>query len=214
MLLSVRFKELQRRLRELKINMLPNKFSPTGEYTDRQLDRARGYRLLVHAEIESYLEDVAKDCVMCAVRKWKNSRLPSLTITSLLSSYHSGWNVDSDVSNEDIIRIAKTRVNFKDSVDTIIDLAVLQFTKKISDNHGIKENNFKTIIFPLGVMPEDLDSDCISNLNSFGGLRGELAHRTKKTTTQLNPEDEYKTVSNLILGLKTLDKKILNIKSL
>ena len=212
--LSSRFKELQRRLRELKINMLPNNFSPTGEYTDRQLDRARGYRLLVHAEIESYLEDVAKDCVMCAVKKWKSSGSPSFTIISLLAAYHSSWNVDSDASNEDIIRIAKTRVNFKDSVNTVIDLAVLQFIKKISDNHGIKENNFKAIIFPVGVRPEDLDSDCISNLNSFGVLRVDIAHQTKRTTTQINPEDEYKTVSNLIIGLKTLDKKILDIKSL
>ena len=38
--------------------MLPEKFSPTGDYSDRQLDRARGFRLLAHAEIEAFLEDI------------------------------------------------------------------------------------------------------------------------------------------------------------
>lgn len=213
MLLSVRFKEMQKRLRELKLNMLPRTFSPTGDYSDRQLDRARGYRLLVHAEIESYLEDVARECVISAVQKWKIDKSPSNILICFLASYHSSWNINAEANDEDIIKIAKTRVNFKDSVDAVIDLAVKQFIKRIGDNHGVKEENFKALIFPLGITPDDVDSDWISSLNSFGSLRGEIAHKAKKTTSQINPEDEYLTVNHLADGLRRLDQRILEISN-
>lgn len=58
---SKRFIELKGRLVELRQNLLPVKFSATGDYTDIQMDHARGYRLLAHAEIESYLEDVSRE---------------------------------------------------------------------------------------------------------------------------------------------------------
>ena len=33
------------------------------------------------------------------------------------------------------------------------------------------------------------------------------AHKTKRATAQINPEDEYKTVKILVEGLKVLDEK-------
>ena len=86
MRLSNRFKELRSRLRELRLHLLPASFSPTGDYTDRQQDRARGYRLLVHAEIESYLEDVSRETVTQAIRDWKKSNKPSNIIVSFLAT--------------------------------------------------------------------------------------------------------------------------------
>jgi hypothetical protein len=77
MLLSARFKEMRSRLKELRKHMLPTTFSPTGNYTERQQDHARGYRLLAHAEIEAYLEDVSRATVTEAIRRWKNEGQPS-----------------------------------------------------------------------------------------------------------------------------------------
>ena len=44
MSVSARFKQLRTRLAELREHLLPKSFSLTGDYTDRELDRARGYR--------------------------------------------------------------------------------------------------------------------------------------------------------------------------
>ncbi|WP_281244070.1 HEPN domain-containing protein [Ectothiorhodospira marina] len=200
---------MRTRLSELREHMLPSKFSPTGTYSDRQLDRARGYRVLVHAEIESYLEDVAREAVTKAIREWKSARKPSMILVSFLAAYHSGWDTDDERANEDIIKLAKARCRVKGSVDEAIDIAQRQYVKRVRDNHGVKEKNFKGLMLPLGVVVEELDATWLTNLDSFGANRGETAHKTKRASGQINPEDEYKVVRKLLDGLKELDEKIL-----
>lgn len=210
--LSNRYKELRVRLRELRKYLLPAKFSPTGDYTDRQIDRARGYRLLVHAEIESFLEDISREAVTSAIREWKIHQRPSSIIISFLASYHSSWNVSEEMSNEEIIKIAKSRKNMKDSVSEIIDLAQRQFTQKLKDNHGIKDKNFKTLMLPIGIDIICLDQTWLTNLDGFGAKRGEVAHKAKRTLEAINPKDEYDLVKQLLVGLELLDKDVMRIR--
>jgi len=211
MRVSNRFKELKTRLTELKRHLLPNKFSPTGDYSDRQQDRARGYRLLVHAEIESYLEDVSRETVTQAVRDWKSNKKPTIVIISFLASYHSSWNVLEEIKNEEIIQIAKSRKNGKDSVEEVIDLAQKQFTQKLKDNNGVKDKNFKTLILPLGVEINSLDQTWLTNLDGFGTKRGEIAHKAKGAQGSINPKDEFDLVSSLMVGIEYLDREIVRV---
>jgi hypothetical protein len=211
MALSMRFKELSERVRELRKNLLPSKFSRLGIYSDRQLDHAKGYRLLVHAEIESYLEDVCKGAVISAVTKWKNAGGPSHVLISLLSSYHSSWSVHDEVVNSQIIEIAKSRKNPKESVEKVVELACAQFVQRVGDNHGIKEVNVKTLLLPVGIDIASLDNVWLADIDSFGRLRGEIAHKSKRTTSLVNPEDELKKVKALLVGLKKIDLAISSI---
>lgn len=212
MCLSSRFKELKIRMRELREHLLPKKFSPIGDYTERQQDRARGYRLLAHAEFESYLEDISRETVTQVIREWKNHKKPSIIIVSFLASYHSSWNTDEEIKNEEIMKIAKSRKNIKDSIDEVIDLAQKQFTNKLKDNHGIKHNNFKSLILPIGVDVSLLDQTWLTNLNNFGSKRGEIAHNAKRTQGTINPKDEYDLVQILLTGFMNLDREITRIK--
>lgn len=209
---SARFKELNSRLRELRTHFLPMKFSPTGDYTDRQQDRARGYRLLVHAEIESYLEDVSRDTVTQAIREWKANNKPSVTIVSFLASYHSSWNISEELRNEEIIQIAKSRNNMKETVAEVIDLAQRQYIKKLKDNHGVKLKNFKTLILPIGVDIDEIDQTWLNNLDSFGAKRGEVAHKAKRAQGAISPRDEFEFVKQLLIGVEDLDKIITAIR--
>lgn len=206
MALSERFKELESRLSELRKNLLPAEFSPTGQYTDKEQDCARGYRLLAHAEIESYLEDISRETVTEAIRLWKKERKPSRSLISFLASYHSSWNVSDQISNEEIIQIAKSRINAKESISKVIDLAQTQYLQRLKDNHGVKENNLFTLIIPTGVDVSELDSTWLTNLNNFGSLRGNAAHNSKLATDEINPKDEFSRINSLLVGLKQLDK--------
>src|SRR5437763_1965954 len=91
---SARFKELKKRLRELRMHMLPATFSPTGDYSDRQLDRARGYRLLAHAEIEAFIEDVTFDAAKKSVSGWDKTKQVSDCLFCLIVNYHHGFKID------------------------------------------------------------------------------------------------------------------------
>lgn len=211
--MSTRFREMRARLTELRHHMLPASFSATGDYSDRQLDRTRGYRVLVHAEIESYLEDIAREAVTRAIRDWKQNKAPSTILLAFLAAYHSGWNTNDERENEEIVRLAKGRSRVKDSINEVIDIAQKQFISNVRDNHGVKEKNFKRLILPLGVEIEELDGTWLTNLDNFGASRGETAHKTKRATGQINPKDEYANVKKLLKGLKELDEKILQAKN-
>ena len=67
---SNRLLQLERRLSEIRRAMLPQRFSKTGGYSSRIVDRTRGYLLLAHAEIEAYVEDVARDILDDATARW------------------------------------------------------------------------------------------------------------------------------------------------
>lgn len=206
---SVFYNDLQARLEELKNHMLPEEFSPTGEYDDQQLDLAKGYILLAHAEFESYLEEVSRDLVMSTVKKWKGNNIPSHTLLSFLCCYHSSWSHSDETANEEILKIAKNRVNVKDSTDEIIDVALKQYIQKIKDNHGIKEKNFKSLVIPTGLSLDDLDGALIVAMDSFGSARGEVAHLSKKRVkTLINPQDEFNKVNAILNGLCDFDLKI------
>ncbi|MEY8198103.1 MAG: HEPN domain-containing protein [Colwellia sp.] len=209
---SVRYKELKVRLNELRKYMLPNIFSDIGDYNERLQDRARGYRLLAHAEIESFLEDISRDAVTNATDKWLQDKKPSVTLISLLACYHSGWSVSDETRNNDIMQMAKSRNKVKQSTIEIVEKAKKQFINKVKDNNGVKESNLKTLFIPTGIDIEDLDQTWITNLDTFGKNRGSIAHTSKKkTSTPINPKDEFETITKLLAGLEGLDKIVLKI---
>lgn len=212
MCLSIRFKELRSRVRELREHLLPKNFSPIGDYTERQQDRARGYRLLVHAEFESYLEDISREAVIQAIREWKANKKPSIIIVSFLASYHSSWNTGEEIQNEEIVKIATSRKNAKDSIIEVIDLAQQQFTNKLKKNHGVKSKNFKTLILPIGVDIQILDQTWLTSLDDFGSKRGEVAHNARRTQGAINPKDEYDLVQILLSGFLSLDREVMRVR--
>ena len=203
---------LKERLASLRTNLLPVRFSATGDYNARQLDKARGYKLLVHAEIEYYLEQLAVVAVRSAMEKWDNVREPSITLISLLACYHSGWDEFDDQRQKAIIERAKYRAKVK-LADNIIKESQQQFMKLIAENHGIKAKNIEVMFSPTGIDFSALDPSWLSLMDSFGTARGAMAHRshTDSVVKEINPEDESNDVNNIILGLENLDKLLIDI---
>lgn len=209
MSLSEKYIQLEARLHELRTHLLPEQFSEIGIYTSQQLDMFKGYRLLVHAEFESYLEDISKETIFASIRKWKANKLPSITIVSFLAAYHSSWSVSDELHNEEIIKLAKGRTHPKESIQDTLTIASKQFNTKLSSNNGIKADNFKTLIFPTGIDIDELDPALLTELDNFGVARGDIAHNSsKKVTTEINPQDELSKVTFLLSCIKTLDEKL------
>lgn len=201
---SARFRELQSRLRELRKNMLPAKFSPTGDYSSGQLDRARGYRLLVHAEIEAFLEDITFAAAKKGFTEWLRTNKVSDCLFCLMASYHSGFILEG-IDEEPPIS-PEQRVKLKDSIKDLVQNAFKQYKQIHTTNHGIKEENLLRLVLPVGVRKEDLDAFWITNLNEFGKRRGDIAHKTAKAELQIDPRSELEDVKALLVGLMHLDE--------
>ena len=138
----------------------------TGEYPDDQNDRTLGYRLLVHAEIEAFLEERAKQTSIDAVKKWKTEQKTGHTLVTLLAFSFKRQRALAPADLHREYAGEKTRL------EEIIDGAQRAFFAKIDNNHGVKEEDVLRLLLPLGVPPKKIDQSWLNTLNSFGVARG------------------------------------------
>lgn len=192
---SRRFKQLVKRLGELRAHLLPPKFSPTGQYSDKDYDLARAYLVLAHAEIEAYCEDRGRRVAQVAHQLWKRKGRHSATLMGLLRFHHA---------------TARKPWTPIDKSPNKIEGAVNYYISSIIDqNHGIREENLSKILFPIGIDPVTLDNIWLTTMDSFGISRGAIAHTAVKTQQPIDPENEFVRITKQILpGLRKLDRKI------
>lgn len=84
-----RFAELSERIDELHFRFVPS-LDPTGSYSDADYDAMSAFRLLVHAEIERFIESLVEDALVRFTKKiisWKNSGCSSQLVDSLTKHF-------------------------------------------------------------------------------------------------------------------------------
>ncbi|MDB9326031.1 HEPN domain-containing protein [Nodularia spumigena] len=205
---SVRFRSLSRELTRLKKQFLP-KISPIGLYSERQLSRTLAYRVLAHAEIESYLEDRAWEVTQNAKQVCDNGGKTCLTLISLVA--FSGQMMEIPP-----VTLTPTTTNRNNSLDKIkiskkIDLAIKSFKKVIDNNHGVKEANLLALLLPIGIDSDDLDPVWLATMNTFGKERGIVVHTSATSYRTIQPPDpanELNTVKQITEGLLKVDELI------
>src|SRR5262245_57457404 len=84
------FEELVARVRELESHLLPTHKDDL-TYSRAEYDRVRAYVLLVHAEVEAYMEQRVLDEVTRRMSAWKSSRTPSVTLMGILAFCPEEW---------------------------------------------------------------------------------------------------------------------------
>ncbi|MBD2629763.1 HEPN domain-containing protein [Trichormus variabilis] len=203
---STRFRILTRELNRLKKQLIP-KPSLTGLYSNRQLTRTIAYRVLAHAEIESYLEERALEVVRNAKNIWDNTGKINLTLICLLG--FSGLNMDEPPETLSPQRGSRTVKDEKIKIKKKIDLALANFNRVINENHGLKEKNLLALLLPIGLDIRDLDTSWLATMNTFGENRGEVAHKSAtfySINQQINPVDEVNMVKQIIQELLRIDE--------
>lgn len=200
---SVRFRTLTRELNRLKKQFLP-KISPTGLYSDRQLARTLAYRVLAHAEIESYLEDRAWEVVLNAKRAWDSTGKTSRTLICLLGFSSLTMDKPPDTLNKPI-RVSQDEHDKRLRISKKIALSVNSFRKVIDKNHGVKEANILALLLPIGIDSNDLDPAWLATMNTFGEKRGLVAHTSAMTIQPPDPATELNTVQQITQELLRID---------
>jgi len=145
------------------------------------------FRLLVHAEIEDYLESKAKDGVdrlEAAFLAGKDSVRDNFQI--FLVAHAVGVDLRYDA-------------RWVENVKAVIKAA----RKWVDDNNGIKERSFITLSILSGKMPDEIDAPLSASLSSYGTGRGDVAHRsTTRVTTLQTPSLELSTAQQLVEDLR------------
>ncbi len=182
---SVRFRTLTKELSRLKKQFIP-KINPTGSYSNRQLALTLAYRVLVHAEIEAYLEDRVWEVVLNAKKNWDSQGKTCRTLICLLAFSGQMMEVPPDTLSP--TKGTKKVLEGKIKINKKIDSAIESFKRVIDHNHGIKEANILALLVPVGIDSGDLAPDWLATMNTFGEERGIVAHTSATSTTIQAPD--------------------------
>lgn len=203
---SKRYKELERGVRKLRKALLPGKFDPTGTYrgAERVHLRAISFRILVHAEIEGFIEDRAFALFDAGWKAWNTDNVPNRAMLALLA--YSGVTTSTPPS-----KLGGDPDNQKayDDMGPPIQKAQAVWRATHKDNHGVKETNVLALLLPLGIEAVDLDTTLLADLTSFGSSRGAVAHKSSVgVTAYSDPKTELDQANQLVADLKPLDQLI------
>ncbi|WP_406700856.1 hypothetical protein V5E97_18880 [Singulisphaera sp. Ch08] len=200
---STRYRELRKAITKSRHALLPSKFDPTGTYRnpDKVHYRALSFRIMVHAEIEAYLEDRSREVLDAAWKHWKATRVPSETIICLL-----GYSEVALKLPPDSLGGGPNKLSYE-SIETPLQKAYNVWLRRSRENHGIKEANVLSLVLPLGIEHTKLGTTLLNDLSSYGLARGLVAHTSNYTITQYaDPKDEFNTATNLATSLEKLDE--------
>ena len=206
-----RYQEMSRNVENLRNILLPENFSPTGNYedTERVCILAVSFRVLSHAEVESYLEDRAMAATDQAWKAWSKYGIATRTALSLIA--YSGTEMTPPPETLQARQPSQEKNwNEKIDINSKLKSAITKYNNYIKrKNHGIKEENILAILLPIGIRPEKIDQTLLADLNNFGESRGLAAHsKTERAQQGIDPKSEYDKVLNIIKSLAELDNEI------
>jgi hypothetical protein len=186
--------------------------------------RASAFRVLAHAQIESFIEDRAKEIVDIATKHWRTKNEASKTILSLLNFYIKQENSP----NIEIRTLASCSLfQYLDNICPLIEVAkpdvpnisemVISASKYfhslIENNHGIRRTNLEKLLPPIGVDMSELDPVWLLDMDSFGEKRGFSAHKSIScVSSAIDHRSEINTIKHLLEGLVFTDSIINKLK--
>ncbi|MEU3294571.1 HEPN domain-containing protein [Streptomyces longwoodensis] len=196
---SLRFQELETRITELEKHLIPSPFDPTGSYDDVVYEHTRAFRVLVHAEFEAFIEDRVIEVVNTAFSRWEYSGVISTSLLSVVAYKESMHAIPESLSD------ASQKKKYPD-LKARVEAAKNEFNRYVrTKNHGIKEKNILRLLMPIGVTEDEIDPVWLNLTETWATARGEVAHSSAKMQVRPDPQNEVKTVRQLLSGFRDVD---------
>lgn len=189
----VHFRHLKRRCEELIVKFLEPEI--VAEQADPltfvpDLDRLAAFRLLFHAEVETFLEEKAKEGLSSLERDIASGRWGRANPNALALYLRCGPYL-SKPSDADATSLAE---HFGGVIAAARSL--------VSDNNGIKEKSFVMLAVAAGKAIDEIDAALASTLSSYGRSRGEVAHHSAtRSRTLTAPSAEKLAAVTIVSGL-------------
>lgn len=185
-----KYRELCRRIKEIEKHLVRSfVVKNVMDLSERELDLCRGYKILCHAEIEYYFEEVARMILNESLLCWRNEKKVTLPIVGLLGNYE--------------------KIETNDNIDTKINKVANDYLVKVlKGNHGIKEENLKKIYVNLGIDTSEFDLTWIMALSSYGSSRGTIAHTSAMAQNPINIQEAIADTNYILNGIELFEQEI------
>jgi hypothetical protein len=208
---STLFSLLNSRLDELGAGLLPA-LKADLTYTRAEYDRVRAYVLLVHAEVEAFLEQRVCDEVKRRMEDWEQARTPSAVLMGVLAFHRGEWTAPIESmaphANGD-----KNPTWAARDIDSRLRLCHGQTNIVVKENNGIKSRDSLRMLLRIGFALSAIDEDLVDELDALGSDRGAFAHNSVRVVTnEPDPELTRKRVDHALQLLGKLDAAISALK--
>ena len=193
---SKEFQELDRRLKELTAQFVNFEIPIDRDPTSQELDSIKAFKLLMHAEFETFIEDRILEAITDSVAQWVNGRAISRCLFNLVLRWQD--------SNKDEIKPGLVYDGAR--LNELVRRCKKRACDEIEDNNSIKRDAFLRMCSSAGLLSEDLSGTLLANLESFGKDRGEVAHKGAGKVRSINaPGVEAKAADDIVKLLKQFD---------
>ncbi|MCA6926738.1 MULTISPECIES: HEPN domain-containing protein [Pectobacterium] len=192
---SALFNEMTKRVKKLKgkymARQIRNELLNPLTYTHDPLNMA-AYRLLVHAELEEYIETKALEVLKKIRSDVQLSGFGTKYLQNLLA-------ISKQVETPLAINLPYNEADFKNVVESIIKNA----EGKISKNNGIRKDSFIKMALFSGYEPAAIDNVLLNSVDSYGKRRGAVAHKGPRHITNFSsPSAEVNDAESIISMLR------------
>lgn len=165
------------------------------KYSVAEQHMALGFRLIATAHLEGFLEN---RCLDTALRAAQSHLAGQPTHASRCLLVWSAVRKSQPIPLDTIEHVQRE----------LMDTATKQYQKVIDGNHGIKGDNLRGFLLPLGFRDSDISEhdELLDRLDSIAGRRNPAAHRAVKRTTEINlPPVEWQNIADVFPLLEKLD---------
>jgi len=206
---STRFQDLRARIDELRHLLLPDPFDPTGSYLEelRVTTLALSFRVLAHAELETYFEDRVLEVARTALKAWEDHSHVSVVTFHLIG--FSGQSLDRPPKSLFAVEAQKVKEwPARTSIQDRFSRCVSDFVRRVTyENHGVKEQNIMEMFVPIGFNMNLCDNVFLQMMNQFGTNRGAVAHTSGAGVIRkaVDPKDEHDAVLEILKALEPVD---------
>lgn len=173
------------------------------------VDRLHAFRLLVHAEVEAFIEAVASTVI--DVTEAKATSQGTLT--------HAGhhllvtWSVvrstrrDAGQARYPSYQSAQAKADLSARPDDLKS-AISQHRSRIAANHGVTAANVRRLLLPLGFRESCFAPGLLDQLDDLGEARGAVAHSSGVIGVQNWPSgsSEFAMIRRVLPGLELLER--------
>ncbi|WP_330356207.1 HEPN domain-containing protein [Streptomyces chartreusis] len=163
----------------LRANLLGSSQSWGAPPSDEEYDRALAYRVLMHAEIERYLEDTALTALLSSqeIFKSKNGRITH-PAGSALSHYRSKCFLEGKDGAESAFPDSRVLATY--ALSKLEDAVKWIEISIITNNNGIKPTDVRKLMGWIGIDSSELDPNLLDALKRLGTERGDAAHLSRR----------------------------------
>ncbi|SHN68579.1 HEPN domain-containing protein [Desulfovibrio litoralis] len=185
------FFDLKKRIQFLRTTLLPTSLvsNLSGRFNSEEKDKISSFCLLTHAELEHYFESIAVSVLDKCLKEWEMRKRITHCLGYLLKADISPLQEDRQLS-------------------ALISEVCHRKKGGLQGNHGIKKDDIKRIYNDLGCYKDFFGDSFLNDLDLYGKLRGDHAHKSARIRTQISPTDLITKIHNILAEIEVFDKKI------